>query len=182
MRSPCSTKVLALVVVLASPAFAQASFAPWSLGLGANFFGVPGNPYLVWAGGAQFEGSRYLDSGFELIAHIGGAFVQQPAGFGSDGSRPGSALALTGRLGFRWLMLEEDVRPSIGLHLASVGVFQPALGANSVYVGPGASIGVDFFVAESVSLGARGTFDVFITLNQPVLFCPGGGVNVTVSF
>ena len=49
--------------------------------------------------------------------------------------------------------------------------------------GPGAGAGVDFFVADSVSLGLRGTVDLFITLNPTsVLFSVGGGLNATTYF
>lgn len=184
MRKIMTLLVLALCLV-GSKAQATASFAPRELGLGVSGFALlpKGADPVSWGLPLTLEGGYYIESGFELYLRIPLMLLQQQTGFGADHSAPGTILATGGQFGVRYLFMEESIRPYVMLHLAAIYFFRdPSIG-NSFYAGPGAGAGIDFFVADSVSLGLRGTVDLFITLNPTsVLFAVGGGVNATTYF
>ncbi|HSP77453.1 MAG TPA: hypothetical protein VLQ93_02915, partial [Myxococcaceae bacterium] len=69
-------------------------------------------------------------------------------------------------LGLRYLFLEESIRPSLGADLSYLHVFKPQTAAP--YAGLGPNAGVDFFVSDSVSLGARVQYNVYLSLNDPL--------------
>jgi outer membrane protein len=109
-------------------------------------------------------------------------FLYQKSGLGADGLSNGIIVGYGGQLGVRYLFLEESIRPYVNAHLTGFGV--PKEGAPALALaGLGVGGGVDFFVGESVSLGARVTADLFLSLVplQP-RFALGGGAYVTTYF
>jgi hypothetical protein len=72
--------------------------------------------------------------------------------------------------------------PANGAATRAEHLFRDSALGNNFYAGPGVGAGIDFFVADSISLGLRGTFDLYLTLNAPVLFSVGGGLNATTYF
>jgi outer membrane protein len=176
-------KMMSLLVVCAglisTSASATASFAPRELGLGVGSFALlpHGADQVSWGLPITLEAGYYVDSGFDLYLRVPLMLLQQVSGT--------TILATGGQFGLRYLFMEESIRPYVMLHLAGIYFFRDAAtqGPN-FYAGPGTGVGVDFFVADSISLGIRGTADLFLTLNAKVnvLFALGGGINVTTYF
>jgi hypothetical protein len=72
----------------------------------------------------------------------------------------------------------------VTLHLAGLYFIRDASAVmlNNFFIGPGIGTGLDFFVGESVSIGARAFVDMYVTLNKPVSFSIGGGAAATTYF
>lgn len=183
MRSTTLAVVLCLVLG-STPVLASASFANRSLGLGVSGFSLQpsGADVVTWGVPVTLEGGLYVENGFDLYLRVPFMILSQKVGFGPDKSSPGLILATGGQFGVRYLFMEESVRPYVMLHLAGLYMFRDATLGNNFYAGPGAGAGIDFFVADSISLGLRATFDLYLTLNAPVLFSVGGGANITTYF
>jgi outer membrane protein len=106
-----------------------------------------------------FDASLYIESGFEVVSFTKIAFPEDPI------SRQ-RVVGLAPSLGVRYLFLEESIRPYLGADLSYLHVFKPAGDSNFVGLGPNA--GLDFFVSDSVSLGVRAQFNVYLSLNERV--------------
>ena len=155
---------------------AQAQYANRSLGIGAQATTSINNA-AQWA--LTIEGSVYLDSGFELFLRIPVMITHSPVGAATP-SGSGQVFGTGGSLGARYLFLQEQIRPWIGLQLSTLVLFtQPLV---TYYFGPGATLGTDFFVTDFLSIGVRGTYDMFIDLNRPLRHNLGAGLNVTTVF
>lgn len=180
---------LVLAVLGASSSFASASYANRTLGLGVGGFGIVGDNRtgINYGVPITLEGSVYLDSGFEVYLRIPFIFAYQPVGVLPNGDG-GTVFGTGGWLGLRYLFLEDNIRPYAFLEVSGLYFFRPTQDGsqsayNSFFAGPGAGLGIEFFVAESVSLGAKGFVDMFITLNPTsVGFAIGGSGNFTVYF
>ncbi|MFO0593840.1 MAG: hypothetical protein U0228_01010 [Myxococcaceae bacterium] len=186
MRKTLSTWVLVFGLVCSANAFASASFANRSLGLGVGGFAILGDRPAIgidWGVPITLEGGLYLESGFELFVRIPLLFAQQKFGVAADGG-PGIVIASGGQFGVRYLFLEESVRPYIDLHLAGLYFIRDAgaTGLNNFFIGPGTGGGCDFFVTDSISLGVRAFVDMYVTLNKPLSFAVGGGAYATTYF
>lgn len=172
---PAVALCLALLVPTASRA--SASFANNELGLGVSGFGVvaANDTYVNWGVPLTLEGGRYLESGFAMYLRVPFMLLKQTNGdlvFGTGG-----------HFGVRYLFLEEAIRPYVMLHLAGLYLFRPE--APNFFTGPGAGLGVDFFVADSVSIGLRATADLYLTVNKTAVEATvslGGGASVNVYF
>jgi outer membrane protein len=178
--------VVVLGLLGATNSFASASFANRNLGLGVGGFGILGDGTAIgidWGVPITLEGGFYIENGFELFLRIPLMFAQQKFGVTANNG-PGIVIASGGQFGVRYLFLEESIRPYVDIHLAGLYFIRDSMatGLNNFFGGPGASLGVDFFVGESISLGARGYFDMYITLNRPLSFALGGGIYATTYF
>ena len=175
---------LCLALAMSAPSWATASFANKELGLGVSGFALlpPGLDKVSSGFPLTLEGGLYIENGFAAYLRIFGMLLQQSIGFGPNGASPGLVLGGGGQLGLRYLFLEEMVRPYVMLHLAGLYFGRDPNIGPTFYAGLGAGGGVDFFVADSVSLGVRATVDLFLTLNAPVLFSLGGGIYATTYF
>jgi outer membrane protein len=186
MAKTTSMLVLSAGLLLAGEVGAAAgSFANREVGLGVSGFALlpTGADLVSWGLPITLEGGFYLENSLSLYLRVPLMLLQQKQGFGPNGESPGTIVATGGQFGLRYLFLEEAIRPYLMLHLAGLYLFRDSAryGPN-FYAGPGAGFGIDFFVAESVSLGLRATADLYITLNAPVLFSLGGGAYVTTYF
>lgn len=182
MRKTLTMVVLGLGLLAAVPAQAgTGSFANRSLGLSVGGFKFLGEESGVdWGLPISLEGGYYLGDGFDLYLRVPLMLLYQKVGVTAGGG-PGLIFATGGQFGVRYLFLEEDIRPYVNLHMAGLYFFRDqALG--NFYFGVGAGAGVDYFVGESVSIGARGYFDMFINLNQAPRFAVGGQACVTTYF
>ncbi|MFZ5441643.1 MAG: hypothetical protein ACOZQL_16700 [Myxococcota bacterium] len=184
MRKTLSSWVLVFALLAGSQAFASASFANRSLGLGISAFSLQpsGADLVAWGLPITLEGGYYIEGGFDLYLRVEMMFLQQRIGFGANKDLPGLLPAIGGQFGVRYLFLEENVRPYVNLHLAGMGFPTAERIGPVAYGGIGAGGGVDFFVAESISLGVRAYVDLFLMLNAPVLIAPGGGIYATTYF
>ena len=163
---------------------AHAQFANRSLGGGLGFVKLLGGSSLGGATGVDFavpltlEGSLYIENGFDIYAHVPIMLVSVTSG-AATASGAGLVFGTGGHLGVRYLFLEETVRPYVGLEIAA---FVLITKTTVVFAGPGVVAGIDYFVADTVSIGARGFFDLFIELNVPIRPAFGGGASVAVYF
>ncbi|MBF5044882.1 hypothetical protein FGE12_20955 [Aggregicoccus sp. 17bor-14] len=150
-----------LCALAAAPAHAQ--YANHSLGLSAGYmrFAEPS------AGEAQLEpglflgleGSYYLDAGFELVSLTKLTLPREHV----TGKR---VVGVAPSLGLRYLFSEETVRPYVGADLSYLMVFAPA--QTLQYGGVGPNVGLDLFVGESTSVGARAQYNFYLRLNEPL--------------
>lgn len=182
MRTTLTMVVLGLGLWTAVPAQAgTGSFANRSLGLSVGGFKFMGENELIdWGLPASLEGGYYLGDGFDLYLRVPLMLLYQKFGV-TAANGPGLIFATGGQFGLRYLFLEEDLRPYVNLHLAGLYFFRDQALGNFLF-GPGGGAGLDYFVGESVSIGARGYFDLFINLNQPLRFAIGGQAYVTTYF
>lgn len=188
MRKTFSSWVVLVGVLFAAQAHASASFANRNLGLGVSGFAIVGDSTAIgidWGVPITLEGGFYIDSGFELFLKVPLLFAQQKFGV-TQNDGPGIVIASGGQFGVRYLFLEESIRPYVSLHLAGLYFIRDeklnAGRLNNFFAGPGAALGVDFFVGESISLGIRAYTDMYLTLNKPVNFAVGGGAYATTYF
>lgn len=163
--------IAAFLLSLAWAQTAQAQYANKSLTI------APG--YLVADRGVGFDGaiplyiggSLYLEGGFELYTHFPLAIVQQ---------RGQNVLGWGNHTGVRYLLMEDYLRPYVGLELAFLqilGTVDPRIS-----VGPGAIAGVEYFLTPSVSLGVRGQIDLFLSLENAPMLAYGGALTLGLWF
>ncbi|QRO00428.1 outer membrane beta-barrel protein [Archangium violaceum] len=157
MRSYLSALGIAVALFVAAPAHAQ--FANRSLGLSAGYMNFNGTASLNSTVFIGFDASLYIESGFEVVSLTKLAFPQDPI----SGKR---VVGLAPSLGIRYLILEESIRPYVGADLSYLHVFKDQGESNFVGIGPNA--GVEFFVTDSVSLGARAQFNAYLSLSERV--------------
>lgn len=186
MRKTLSLLVLVAGLSFSTNAFASASFANRNLGLGVSGFGVFGDTSAMaidWGVPITLEGGLYLESGFELYLKIPLLFAQQKFGVTANNGA-GIVIASGGQFGARYMFLEESIRPWVGLHISGIYFVRDAMQVMlpNFFIGPGTAVGVDFFVSDSISLGVKGYFDMFVTLNKPPTFAVGGGAYATTYF
>ncbi len=167
---------LAVSCLLLTPTAARAQFATRSVGIGGQATTSINNA-AQWA--ITLEGSVYIESGFDVYLRIPVMLTETPVG-ASTQSGAGQVLGSGGNLGVRYLFLEEQIRPYVGLHLSALVLFtQPLVNG---FAGLGATVGTDFFVTDFLAIGVRGTYDIFIDLNKPPRHNFGAGLNVTTFF
>ncbi len=182
MRKTMSGLIGVLGILLASQAHAQ--FANRSLGGGLGFVKLFGGATGEGSTGVEFavpltlEGTLYIENGFDIFAHVPLMLVSVTLG-AATASKAGLVFGTGGHLGVRYLFSEETIRPYVGVEIAGFALLTTT---TVVFVGPGVVAGIDFFLADTVSVGARGFFDLFIELNVPVRPAFGGGASVAVYF
>lgn len=168
---------LTALLCCVAPFVAHAQYAPHSLGAGPHLATVVGSRSLMW--GLSLEFSNYLDSGFEFFGRVPLLIAETPVGAETT-SGAGRVFATGASAGVRYLFLEGMVRPWVGLQLGGVVlVTQPQV---TWFLGAGATLGLDWVLSESWSVGARGVYDVFVDLNRPWRHQLGGTLNVSVLF
>jgi len=156
---------------------AHAQYAPHSLGAGPQVTVVLSSRSVMW--GLSIEFTQYLESSFEFVARVPVLIAEVPVGADTP-SGEGRVFATGGSLGVRYLFLEGLVRPWVGLQLSGVVlVTRPEV---TWSLGAGTTVGLDFILSESWSIGARGIYDVFIDLNRPWRHQLGGSLVVCVLF
>jgi outer membrane protein len=158
---------------------AHAQFSNRSLGGGLSFVKLAGGTVagVDYAIPLTLEGSMYIDAGFDAYLQVPFMLVEVSPSLNQGKHQ---AFGTGGHLGVRYLFLEESIRPYVGLEVASfVIVTEPD---PKILWGPGASAGIDWFVADSVAIGAHVFFDYFIELNHPEHPALGGGLVVNAYF
>lgn len=157
MRSFCSALALLAALFLAAPAHAQ--FANHSLGLSAGYMNFNNTASLNSTVFLGFDASLYVESGFEVVSLTKISFPLDPI----SGKH---VVGLAPSLGMRYLFLEEGIRPYIGADLSYLHVFKETGEQNFFGVGP--NVGLEFFVSDSISLGARAQFNAYVSLDEPL--------------
>ncbi len=159
--------VAAFCVALLGATEARAQFANRSLGVSVGYFRITdsNDKGFEWAVPLSLEASLYIESGFDVVLRI-------PLMLVTERITGLQSFATGGQLGVRYLFSEESLRPYIGIDLAYLHVFREQ-GLTMDYVGLGPHLGVDYFVNETISIGARGYTDAYWMLNQNVWFAYG---------
>ncbi|ATB31846.1 hypothetical protein [Melittangium boletus] len=157
MRSFLPALALTAALLAVTPAHAQ--FANHSLGLSAGYMNFNNTASLSSTVFIGFDASLYIEGGFEVVSLTKLSFPKDPI----TGRR---VVGLAPSLGVRYLLLEESIRPYIGADLSYLHVFKESGESNFVGIGPNA--GLEIFVTDSVSLGARAQFNAYLSLNERV--------------
>jgi outer membrane protein len=150
--------VLSLLAAVLAPA-AHAQFANHSLGLSAGYMRFTEQAQLEPGLFLGLEGSYYLDAGFELVSLSKLALPRDPV----SGDR---MVGVAPSVGVRYLFSEEEVRPYAGTDLSYLMVFGPARTLHHMGFGP--NVGLDLFVSDTLSVGARAQYNFYVRLNQPL--------------
>lgn len=145
---------LGISVALFVGAPAQAQFDDRGIGLSVGYMNV-GSSGIGFLG---FDASLYIESGFEVVSLTKLLFQRESL----SGTR---VVGLAPSLGVRYLFMEDTVRPYVGADLSYLHVFQPQAPS---FFGLGPNAGLEFFVSDSVSLGARAQFNVYLSLEESV--------------
>lgn len=148
---------LASLVALFSAAPAHAQFANRSLGLSLGYMNFNNTASLTSTVFVGFDATLYIESGFEVVSLTKIAFPEDPI----SGQR---VVGLAPSLGVRYLFFEESIRPYVGADLSYLHVFKPQGDSNFFGIGPNA--GIEFFVSDSISLGARAQFNAYLSLTE----------------
>lgn len=149
--------LLGFAAALLGAAPAHAQFANRSLGLSGGFISFNRTAGLDSGAFVGLDASLYIESGFELVSLTKIAFPQDPA----TNKR---VIGLAPSLGMRYLFAEESLRPYVGADLSYLLVFKES--TTPQYVGLGPNLGVELFLTESVSLGARAQYNFYLALNE----------------
>ncbi len=163
MRSFLSTLGLLAALLLATPAHAQ--FANRSLGLELGYLNFNNTEGLGSTFFLGLDASLYIENGFEVVSLTKLMFPYDPIS-------QTRVLGLAPSLGVRYLFLEEAFRPYVGADLSYLHVFRGSGdstgddSASSNYVGLGPNVGIEYFVADSISIGVRGQLNFYFSLNQ----------------
>ncbi len=181
MRHTVSLLVLCAALLGASESRASASYANRSVSLGLGGLKLLGDNSELISGAAQLnlEGTLYLENGWDLYLRPQLMLMYQTALVGPMGEG-GLVVGGGGQFGIRYFFSEESLRPFAGVHLS--GLYINRASGDKGYGGIGVQAGLDYFVGESVSIGARAYGDLYYTLNKPLLFAVGGTAVVSVYF
>ncbi len=154
---------------------AQAQFANQSVLLSAGYMSL-GDPSVSGGVPISLGYTRYLDSGLEFTSRLSFMILAL---------KGSSYLVIGGELapGIRYLFLQEELRPYVGLELSfryinGVDTSQTSSG----FFGVGPVVGLDYFLTDQFSLGVRGQFDVYMMLNQRIQVGGGGAVVAAAYF
>lgn len=147
----------AVVAVLGVSAPAQAQFANKSFTVAPGYLATAQDMHFDGAIPLFIGGTLYLEAGWELYSRFPIALLK-PIGQGQPW-----VFGWGNNTGFRYLLAEDLLRPYIGAHVSFLQILD---GVQPIYVGPGASLGVDYFLNDSVSLGVQGQADLFLSLTE----------------
>lgn len=175
-RLPMRTGILGfsltVVALLSFPAKAQ--YANKSLGVGFGYSRINADAQVEWALPIHLEGTLYIENGFEVFAHVPLMIMFERA---TNRAIVGAGVDL----GVRYLFLEESFRPYVGLQGGFLYINRDN-GQSKVLFGPGAALGFEYFVNDSISIGPRGFFNLFIALNEPLRWSYGASLGASAYF
>ena len=149
---------LAVAGLLASGA-AKAQFANRSIGFSAGYIRL-NEPVISWAIPLGLMGTYYLEDGLELTARVHGLIVTLQ----TTGQQ---AFAASGGLGIRYLFLQEQFRPYVGLELSYFQAFLQNGELN--YVGGSPAAGFEVMLGPQLSVGPRGQMNFYWMLNKSLV-------------
>jgi len=150
-------RVLALCAMLGGGA-AHAQFANRSIGFSVGYIKLNDN-IIQQAFPVGLMGTAYLEDGWEatIRAHIMIVTLQLTGV---------QAFAADGGLGIRYLFLQEQFRPYVGLELSYFQLIGDAAGGLLNYVGASPGIGADFMIGPQFSIGPRAQVNVYWMINR----------------
>jgi outer membrane protein len=140
---------------------AQAQFANHSISLSGGYQTFSGDQIVVGSGYPLTLGSTlYVEGGWEATADFAFLILNtavQPRQ---------QAIGIAPAVGMRYLLMQETLRPWLGLDVSYLHVFADVAASNFVGVGPKA--GVDYFLTDTVSVGVRANYVFYLMLNAPL--------------
>lgn len=151
--------MLTVMGALLATSEAHAQFANRSITLSLGFVDLDDVSSVDWGLPLGLGATGYIDAGFEWTVNVTGMLLTQPI----DRRQ---FIGVNGGLGLRYLFLEETLRPWAGGELVYLHLFREEFVTN--YFGVAPSLGVDYFVFDTFSVGAKAQFSVYWWLNQPV--------------
>lgn len=166
----------ALLIALGWAQTAQAQYANKSITVSPSYLFTDKQLGFDGALPLYIGGTLYLEGGFELYSQFPIALVREQTRRGDQW-----VFGWGNHTGVRYLFMEGELfRPYVGLELAYLQI----LGVDQTrhFAGPGAVLGFDYFLSDSISLGLRGQADLFITLGANPLIAYGGGLTLGVWF
>lgn len=168
-----------LVIALLASATAHAQFANRRIGLEVSPMRFTDRE-LTTGLMAVLDGAVYLDNGFELGLRV-------PFAMFLTGQSNQQRLGTGGQAYARYLFLQESLRPWIDLEVDVLYIFRDSTDGSpneQVFAGPGASAGLEYFLTNEVSIGARAMFTLYFGVNNsaPVRPSYGGTASVQVYF
>jgi outer membrane protein len=146
-----------MCVLLATPTWAQ--LANKSLGLETGYLSVNGTAgdELDFGVPVGLAGSIYIDQGFELVAHLGIMAVH-------DRVLNQNVLALDGpALGVRYLLLEERIRPFVGLDVNFLYLPGNVQQPSTAFAGLGPNAGAELLLNDGFSIGLCARFNWYVS-------------------
>jgi outer membrane protein len=164
---------LGLVAALLGATPAQAQFANRSLGLSLGYMKFNRTGTLEGGYFVGLDASYYIESGFDLVSLTKLTFPRDP----STGKR---VVGLAPSVGIRYLFMEETFRPYVGTDISYLFIFKPE--ATTQFVGLGPNLGFDFFITDSLSLGLRGQYNIYVALNDELRTSLTGSVGAAAYF
>lgn len=176
MRNWLSAITVCATLLLGQEASAQ--FANKSIGLGVGYMSLNFDEGAIrGAVPLGLDGSLYIENGFDLVAH---AYAMLLSGVDPTTGTTRQFVGVFGSAGVRYLFSEESLRPYVGADLGYFQTFGTATAINRVGLGP--NVGLDYFVGDTVSIGARGQFTLYVMLNQPAATSLGLHGNISAWF
>jgi hypothetical protein len=168
-----------LVVALLAAGSARAQFANRHIGLELSPMRFTDHE-LTTGLSATLDLSFYIDEGFEV-----GGRVPFAVFLTTQSTR--QRLGTGGQVYARYLFSQERLRPWVDVELDVLYIFRDNVDGSTqqqAFVGPGASLGLDYLVTDSVAIGARTMFTLYIALENDAPLRPsyGGTINVSVYF
>jgi outer membrane protein len=144
---------------------AQAQFANHSVGGFVGYMKLNDAAQINFGFPLGLSASLYIDAGFEWVARVAGMLLIERV---TNSQILGGVVST----GFRYLFLQERLRPYAQLDLVGLYVAYPTqqsqeIGSN-YYVGLGPAAGVEYFFWDNVSLGARTQVNLYVWLNTPL--------------
>lgn len=168
-----------LIAALLAASSAHAQFANRHVGLELSPMRFTDHE-LTTGMSATLDGSYYLDNGFEV-----GLRVPFAVFLTTQSTR--QRLGTGGQAYARYLFSQEQLRPWVDVELDVLYIFRDNVDGSTqqqVFWGPGASLGLDYLITESIAIGARTMFTLYIALenDSPVRPAYGGTINVSFYF
>ncbi len=161
--------VMILGSVLLAPQ-AQAQFQNRGIGFNVGFLDYSNHDGVDWGIPLGLHHSNYIDNNIEFTTHLTAMLAERPT-VGTVG------VGLGGQIGARYLFMTDVLRPYVGAHLSYFGVYYQSVQYHAGGIGPNA--GLDYFLNDSWSIGARGQFTLFVQLGEPLSWSYGGGLELT---
>lgn len=152
---------------------AHAQFANRSIGLSLGYLDLNNAESVENGIPLGLNASLYIENGFDLTLNFQVMLLREKI---SERQVIGIAPAT----GIRYLFSEENVRPYLGADLSFLYIF--GIATTQGFVGLGPNAGIDIFLSDNVSIGAKGIFNVYVSLNAPVQTSLGATANIATYF
>ena len=161
-----SVMLLVFAAAALAPSQAEAQFANRSVSLSLGYMHLNEAAGLDAGFPLGLAYTGYIEGGFEWSAGVQGMILRDLTGR--------QVVAVAGGPGIRYLFLEEGLRPYVGGELTYLHIFAYEIATQFVGLGP--YVGVDYFLTDSFSIGARGQYNFYVMLNQPLQTSLNGNV------